>query len=228
MKVRERIKSSWSNINVTKFGPYHENLAAALAEKIWREPEFKAKLLKNPKEVLKEEIALEIPTSRQFNIVDKQPNEFYFVLPQIPPEAELWYRYEQIAGWWMFAHSMWWWMTRHFDDKVSPFLEAINVQIIGRTWNDPDWRQAMLDSPRETLEAEVKAKFPPQLKVYSLEDTDEVVNLVIPTRPQDEDIEANAKYLAGMFAMGHTWWQWLVYPKLLKPVDPAIVTGMVD
>ena len=228
MKAREKIEPVWSGINVKKFGPYHESLAAALAEKIWHDPEFKAKLLENPKKVLKEEINLEVPESQKINIVDKQPDEFYFVLPAIPPETEMWYRYEQIAGWWMFAHSMWWWMTRHFGDKVSSFLISLNVQIIGRTWNDEPWRQSMIDLPRATLEAEVNAQFPPALKVFSLIDTEEVINLVIPTHPKDEDIEANAEYLAGMFAMGHTWWQWLVYPKLLISVDPSVVTGLVD
>lgn len=228
MKAKERIKSTWSNIDVKNFGAYHENLAAALAEKIWSEPDFKTKLIKEPKKVLKEEIDLEISDSRKFNIVDKKPDEFYFVLPEVPPKAEMWYRYEQLAGWWMYAHSLWWMMKRHFGDKVSSFLTSLDVQIIGRTWNEQSYRQAMIDNPRETLEAEMNAQFPPGLKVYSLEDTNEVVNLVIPTRPQDEDIENNAEYLAGMFAMGHTFYQWLVYPKLLKPADPSVVTGMVD
>lgn len=228
MKVQDRISQTWSNIDVRKFGPYHENLAAALAEKIWNDPQFKAELLKDPKRVLKEEISLEISESRQFNIVDKKPDEFYFVLPEIPPEEELWYRYEQMAGWWMFAHSMWWWMTRHFGDKASPFLTVLNVQIIGRTWNDMSWRKSLIDNPRETLEAETGTKFPPSLKVYSLVDTSKIVNLVIPTQPKDEDLETNSKYLGGMFTTAHTWWQWLVYPKLLKSIDPSVVSGMVD
>lgn len=228
MKSQARIKPVWSGIDVKKFGPYHESLAAALADKIWSNPEFKAELLKNPQQVLYDEIGLEISQGQKINLVDKQPDEFYFVLPQTPPEAELWYRYEQISGWWMFAHSLWWFMKRHFGDRVSSFLTSLNVQIIGRTWNDESWRQSMIDNPRETLEAEVKAKFPPSLKVYSLVDTEEVINLVIPTHPQKEDIESNAEYLAGMFAMGHTWWQWLVYPKLLRTVDTSTVTGLVD
>lgn len=228
MKSQERIKSVWSGIDVTKFGPYHENLAAALAEQIWNNAEFKSKLLKDPKKVLKQEINLEVLESQKINIIDKQPDEFYFVLPAIPSKTELWYRYEQISGWWMLAHSMWWCMTRDFGDKVSPFLTALNVQIIGKSWNDESWRQSMIDEPRKTLEAEVKTKFPPTLKVYSLVDTDEVINLIIPTRPQEENIEANVEHLAGMFAMGHTWWQWLVFPKLLRPADPSVVTGLVD
>jgi hypothetical protein len=228
MLTQEIVKPIWSTIDVRNFGPYYENMAAVLAEKIWSDPAFKAELLNDPVAVLAREVNLVLPTGCKINLVDKRPDEFYFVLPEIPPKEELWYRYEQISGWWMFAHSLWWWMHRQFGKKVSPFLTALNVQIIGRTWNDLPWRQAMIDQPRETLEAELGAKFPPGLQVKSLVDTPEVINLVIPTQPQDEDIEAAAEYLAGMFAMGHTWWQWLVYPKLLRPIDPGIVTGMVD
>lgn len=228
MLVKETVKPVWGGIDVRSFGPYYENLAAVLADKLWSDPAFKAELLKDPKTVLVREVGLELPKGQQINVVDKRPEEFYFVLPEIPPQQELWYRYEQISGWWMFAHSLWWWMNRQFGTKVSPFLTTLNVQIIGRSWNDLSWRQAIIDQPRETLEAELGAKFPPELQVHSLVDTAEVINLVLPTQPKDENIEAASEYLAGMFAIGHTWWQWLVYPKLLRSIDPAVVTGMVD
>jgi hypothetical protein len=228
MSVQETVKSEWSTIDVRSFGPYYESMAAVLADKIWSDAAFKAELLSDPAAVLAREVNLILPTGRKINLIDKHPNEFYFVLPEIPPQEELWYRYEQISGWWMFAHSLWWWMNRQFGPKVLPFLTALNVQIIGRTWNDLAWRQAMIDHPRETLELELGAKFPPELQVRSLVDTPEAIHLVIPTQPQDENIEAASEYLAGMFAIGHTWWQWLVYPKLLRSIDPTIVTGMVD
>jgi len=85
-----------------------------------------------------------------------------------------------------------------------------------------------VERPRETLEAEVGAKFPPSLQVKSLLDTPETVHFVIPTPPKDEDIGAAAEHLTGTFAIGHTWWQWLVYPKLSRLADPTVVTGMVD
>lgn len=222
------IKKEWSTVNVESFGPYFEANAAALARKFWSDPTAKQELLRAPKGVLERELGIDLG-SKTVKVIDKKPDEFYFVLAATPPKDELWYRYEQISGWWMFAHAFWWWMTREHGDKVALFLNSLNVQIIGRSWNDVPWRQAMIDDPRATLEKELGAEFPPHLKVRSLVDDENTIHFVLPTHPKDEDVEGPAEHLlAGLFAMAHTWWQWLVWPKLQRPIDKTAVTGMVD
>lgn len=220
------IKSKWSDIDVTDFGPYREARAAALARSLWLEPGKKDELFAKPKSVLSEALGLDFGAA-DVQVIDKATDEFVFVLPRIPPKDELWYRYEQISGWWMFAHAMWWWMVREHGEGVAPYLNALNVQIIGRSWNDAPWRQAMIDDPRATLEAEIKASFPPRLKVRSVVDSDDVIHFVPPPHPKDEDLSEVPDRLAGLFAVSHTWWQWLVWPKLLSPAKPGVVTGMV-
>ena len=228
MLARERIASSWSGIDVGGFGPYQESLAAVVAEKAWTDPLFRAELVASPRAVLAREIGLDLPAGCELVLIQKRPDEFVFVLPDIPAAEDLWYRYEQISGWWMLAHANWWWMARQFGShKVSSFLPALDVQIIGRSWSDPAWRAALLDHPRTALEGALGAAFPPGLAIRAVADTARLVHLVLPTRPEQEDVEAAAEHLGGLFAISHTWWQWLVYPRLLRPANPAAVTAMV-
>ena len=229
MLAKELIAPTWSGIDVREFGPYHESLAAAVALKTWSDPNFKAELLSNPAVVLEREMGLLLPGGQHIELIDKRLDEFIFVIPETPPAEALWHRYEQISGWWMLAHANWWWMTRRFGvEKVAAFLPALDVQIIGRLWNDTAWRAALIRDPRSTLEAELKATFPPSLKVRSIADTPEVVHLVLPPAPEAEDIDEAADHLAGLFALSHTWWHWLVYSRLLRPAIPGRVTGMVN
>nr|WP_298373698.1 hypothetical protein [uncultured Halomonas sp.] len=225
MSIHDNVKSEWSGIDVKDFGPYRESLAAALACRGWNDEKLRSELVKTP-DLYFEKTGLARPESMSLRIVDKTPDEFVFVVPRNPPERELWYRYEQISNWWMLAHGFYWWMRREHGAKVDPFLGALNVQIIGRTWNDADWRARLLDDPRTTLEHETGGTFAPDLEVRAVEERDAHI-LVLPTDPAQERVTDGGEHLASLFSMGHTWWQWLVWPRLMRDVQGSDIEGMV-
>ncbi len=225
MTQQLQTKRTWSGIDVRPFGPYRESLAAELGHLTWKDAALRQKLAESPKTYF-ELTGLPEPEGMDLRIVDKATDEFIFVVPRIPPKTELWYRYEQISDWWMLAHGFYWWMRREHGEVVDPFLGALNVQIIGRSWTDPDWRAALLSDPRRTLESEMGGTFHPDLDVRAIEETD-AYTLVLPTDPADERIADGGKHHASLFSIAHTWWQWLVWPRLMRDVDGSEITGMV-
>lgn len=223
--IKDAVASEWSGIDVTAFGPYKESLQARFGEALFAAPERRRALAYDPK-LWSHEIGIEVRGT--LTVIDKSPDEFVFVVPAMPTEEELWYRYEQISDWWMLAHAFYWWMRReHGADAAEPFLSALHVQIIGRTWTDPDWRARLLDDPRATLEAETGGRFAPDLAVRAVEEADGHV-LVLPTPPEAERVADGARYTASLFAAAHTWWQWLVWPRLMTPPGPTRIAEMVS
>lgn len=226
MKSFEQVKEHWSGIDVSKeFGPYQESVQARLAQRLWDDESLKQALKDRP-DAYFEETGFERPHERSVRIVDKTPQQFIFVVPLIPPESEIWHRYEQISNWWMYAHAFHWWMRRDHGSKVDPFLSSLDVQIIGRSWTDMDWRRALLADPRATLERELAAKFDPGLDVQVIEETSDHI-LVLPDDPASEETGSKAKHLGSLFGMAHTYWQWLVWPRLMRRLDDVEITRMV-
>ncbi|CAM3501621.1 MULTISPECIES: NHLP leader peptide family RiPP precursor [Saccharibacillus] len=61
-------------------------------QKAWAEPEFRARLLEDPKAALREAFGIELPEHVRLNAVEESANEFYLVIPPPPsaviPQAE--------------------------------------------------------------------------------------------------------------------------------------------
>ncbi len=53
----------------------------------WKDEEFCKKLLTNPKEALKE-FGIDLPENVHITAVQEEANHLYFVLPQLPVQAE--------------------------------------------------------------------------------------------------------------------------------------------
>jgi hypothetical protein len=57
-------------------------------------------------------------------------------------------------------------------------------QLIAKCWADEAFKQRLLDNPAETLKAE-GMELPEGMRVQAVENTAQVLNLVIPARPTD-------------------------------------------
>jgi hypothetical protein len=60
--------------------------------KAWKDPEFKKRLLKDPKKVFQEELSaldkgIKLPDNLNIKVVEEDPKTLYLVLPQNPQEA---------------------------------------------------------------------------------------------------------------------------------------------
>ncbi len=76
-----------------------EEARAALIARAWKDPAFKAKLLKNPRAAFKE-MGIDIPEKMEVRVMEEKANTLTFILPRSAlnvgelPEKEL----NQIAG----------------------------------------------------------------------------------------------------------------------------------
>lgn len=221
-----QVKATWSRIDVREFGPYKEQRQTVLINRIWNDSVLKNELMQNPKAVLQRESGLIFSENIEVKVLEEPTDEFFFVLPAIPPQTELWYRYEQISGWWMLAHTFWWWEKRIHGDNVDAFLPGLEVQIIGRSWSDPAFRQQLLSNVKTALANEIGLSFPPQLTMTAIEDTPSLVHFVLPKQPQTEDLVNETEHLGAHFLAAHTWWYSMVCARIHSPVSDS-VTGMV-
>jgi hypothetical protein len=66
--------------------PYLDKIEHEIVTRAWKDPNFKEKLLKDPKGVLKE-MGVEIPADIVINIVEDKSHTHTFVLPPSPTEV---------------------------------------------------------------------------------------------------------------------------------------------
>jgi hypothetical protein len=215
------VKTPWSNVEKTSvYGPYNEALQFRVLLKLWAEPAFKADFIANPKEVLAREAKLPLADGVEVKVVEDDEDLFHFILPRTPSPDEFNFRYQQIADWWMLAHGLAVSQLRAGQaiGDIDHFRQALQVMIIGKTWFDPSFKQAMIDDAKAALEAETNATFPKSLVIKAPVDTDHLIHFAIPRHPQDESLLADSSNLAGWFAAGHAVWQFLVAGRLLRPL----------
>ena len=65
----------------------NENIYAKTIARAWKDPQFKAKLLKNPKAAL-EEMGVKLDPKMQVKVVEDSQNSVTFVLPSQPTGAK--------------------------------------------------------------------------------------------------------------------------------------------
>ncbi len=85
------------------------------------------------------------------------------------------------------------------------------AEIVARSWDDPDFRATLLADPAATLAASGFAA-PEGKRVVVVEDTDEVIHLVLPVQPaelSDEELDAVA---GGLCANPSVYTQYTVKP----------------
>ncbi|GAB3805384.1 hypothetical protein GCM10028798_27140 [Humibacter antri] len=69
---------------------------------------------------------------------------------------------------------------------------TVFAQVIAHSWGDPDYRAKLLADPTGTLADDAGFQVPEGKRVVIVEDTDDVIHLVLPARPtelSDEDLD---------------------------------------
>jgi hypothetical protein len=218
------VKAPWSNVAQTSiYGPYNEAKQFRLLLRLWIDDAIRAEFLSDPKGVLRREASLDLPAAMRVNVVEDRRDLFHFVLPLAPVQEEFNLRYQQISNWWMLAHYL---ATRQLRDgmdiaAVDGFRQALQVMIIGKTWFDPAFKQAMLRDAKSELERETGANFPPSLVIKAIADTKDEITIAVPKAPHDEDLLEEKGHLASWFLAGHGTWYFLVLGRLLRPLPPT-------
>jgi hypothetical protein len=215
------VKTVWSTIDMSKFGPLKEARMARLTRWYWSDPSFKKEFLGHPKEILEREASLILPAHTEVTAIEENSGDIvHFVIPTTPPKSEITYRLEQIADWWSMAHTFHFWMSRlEGGEKAGALLDGVQVAFLARIWTDPEFHKAILSDPKAVLEKETGMRFPP---IRAQQDKDDQITMVLPAAPRDQKMDGGFETMGSWFMMAHTLWWWHMYPRLLSPASPVV------
>ena len=65
-----------------------QELEARLIAKAWRDPEFKERLLADPRSVMGQELGRQLPPDLQVSVLEESPQTYYLLVPMKPAGAE--------------------------------------------------------------------------------------------------------------------------------------------
>jgi hypothetical protein len=215
------VRAVWSKIDMTKFGPLKEARMARLLRWAWGDPNFKKDFLAHPKEILEREANVILPAQTTVTAMEENSGDIvHFVVPVTPSKSELTYRFEQIADWWMMAHSFYFFMSSmEHGDQAGALLDGVQVALLAHIWTEPDFRTAILSDPKFVLEKETGMSFP-AMKAH--QDTEDHVRMVLPLAPKDQKLNRGFETMGSWFMTAHTLWWFLNYPRLLSPAFPVV------
>jgi hypothetical protein len=121
------------------------------------EPEFRTRLIANPKVVL-DEMEIPIPLAQNVTVLESREGEIFFVLPVLT-EAEI--------------HQL-----RHSLNTVHP-QRSVRSRILLKARDDPEYKAQLLQEPKAMLKAE-GLPIPEASTVTLLENSSTQLFLVLP------------------------------------------------
>ena len=65
-----------------------DTLKVKIIQKAWKDPEFKAQLLADPKNVLQATFGITVPEEIKLRAVEESPTTYYLVIPPNPADLE--------------------------------------------------------------------------------------------------------------------------------------------
>ena len=82
-------------------------------------------------------------------------------------------------------------------------------RVVTKAWTDPDFKARLLADPKATL-AEAGAPVPDGIRIKIIEDTSDVINLVLPTSPAGEALSEQdlEKVAGGTFSAIFSCYEW--------------------
>ena len=74
------------------------------------------------------------------------------------------------------------------------------IQLITKAWKDDNFHRELLDDPRAAIEKELNVKLPAGLSLQVHEQSDNVLHLLLPPRPEEGELsDAQMEQVAGGF-----------------------------
>jgi hypothetical protein len=215
------VKTVWSTIDMSKFGPLKEARMVRLLRMAWGDSDFKKEFLAHPKEILEREASLVLPAQTKVSMIEEDiRGPVNFVVPITPPKSDITYRLEQIADWWAMAHTFYYFMSRmEQSEQAAALLDGVQVAFLARIWTDPEFRKEILSDPKSVLEKETGMKFP---AMKSIEDTEDQITIVLPLAPKNQKLNDGFETMGSWFMIAHTLWWFCMYPRLLSPAYPVV------
>jgi hypothetical protein len=79
-----------------------------------------------------------------------------------------------------------WMVCFLWESEMSKYAET-QFNLVARAWSDPAFKAQLLADPSATLAA-VGSPVPSGIRVKVVENTDQLVHLILPPRPADADL----------------------------------------
>lgn len=165
---------------------------AQLIVRSWIDEDFKKRLLSNPKAIFKEGL-IKFNENVTYKVYENTPEVIHLVLlkdlskEMSESEIKTFFQQTYIRDRTMYGEE---WGQGNDDEYWAKITE--------KAWKDAAFKQKLISDPKKVLE-EFGCK-PKNLKYVVLENTDSLINLTIPLKPEDILTEETLKKVAG------GWW----------------------
>lgn len=160
-----------------RYGTSPQDVQSALVIRAWKDDEFRARLLREPKAAIKEECKIELPSDFDVRVVEMTESYLPVVIPE-PSPAQKSASVDAIAA--DFTPADGEQPARARDEMLR------QARLLAGAWNDEGFRQELVRAPRQVLERELGVQIPEGVHVETLEDSAMRGYLILPPNPNVE------------------------------------------
>ncbi len=168
-----------------------KDLETLLIARSFEDESFKQELLTNPKALIEKELGTELPESLEIKVIEETETALYMVIPKNPYEglaeselkANLGLTLDEVACW-------------VYEQQASVLLEETSsVAVITQFWTDPAFKQELLANPKAVIEKEFGKNILEGVEIHVLEETTNILYLILPRLTDDLHFLANFSFL---------------------------------
>ena len=162
---------------LARYGTSPQNVQTALVIRAWKDDEFRARLLREPKAAIKEECRIELPPDFDVRVVEVTESYLPVVIPEPSPDQKS-ASVEEIAAE----------LTPADEEQPAQVRDQMlrQARLLVGAWNDAGFRQELVRAPRQVLERELGMQIPEGVRVETLEDSAMRGHLILPANPNVE------------------------------------------
>lgn len=167
-----------------------KDLEAHLITRSFEDERFKQELLANPKVVVEKELGTELPESLEIKVIEETETVLYIVIPKNPYEEVAQSELKAYLGLTLDEVARW-----VYEQQANVLLEETSsVAVITKSWTDQAFKQDLLANPKAVIEKEFAKNIPEGLEIQVLEETTNILYLILPRLVDDLHFLANFSF----------------------------------
>ena len=116
-------------------------------------------------------------------------------------------------------------MPKHREENRQQDLES---QLIAKAWQDPAFKQTLINDPKGTIEKETGMKIPDGVEIQVHEETADTLHLVLPPKPEEGELSEEELELAAGGSETVAGGQRFPIPLPRAPISMALIRGGHD
>lgn len=164
-----------------------KDLETQLIARSFEDERFKQDLLANPKVAVEKELGTKLPKGLEIKVIEETETTAYMVIPKNPYEglaeselkADLGLTLDEVARW-------------VYEQQANVLLEETSsIAVITQSWTDQAFKQKLLANPKAVIEKEFGKNIPEGVEIQVLEETTDIVYMILPRLTDDLHFLAN-------------------------------------